>query len=106
VLITAKVRNLDGHRLHLLDDSPIVSPAGLDRFEHGLGAAALVEASLRLLCETFAVSLPVVDNRDWFVAPAFGEKIAGDPALKVVPANHAEDVDEALFRQLRIGRFS
>jgi hypothetical protein len=106
MLITTEVQDLDARGLHLLDDVPVVSLAWLDRFKHRLGDPAFVEAFLGLLGEIFAVSLPVVENGDWFVAPAFREKIAGEPALKIVAANHAEDVGEALCCELRIGVLS
>ncbi len=37
------------------------------------------------------------------VAPALGEQIAGDAALDVVPAHHAEHVGEALLGERRVG---
>jgi hypothetical protein len=39
----------------------------------------------------------VVEDGDGLAAPAIAQKIACDPALEVVPANHAERVGEALL---------
>ena len=103
VLVAAEVQDLDAHRPHLLDDVPIVGLARLDRFEHRLGDAALVEPLLGLLGEAFAVGLAVVEDGDRLVAPALGEQIACDPALEIVPADHAEHVGEALLGELRVG---
>ena len=87
-----------------MDDLPIVSLARLNRFEHRLGDAALVQPFLRLLGEAFAVSLSVVEDGDRLATPALRKQITCDAALKIVPANHAEHVGEALLGELRVGR--
>ena len=76
----------------------------LDRFEHRLGDAALVEPVLGLFSKAFAVSLAVVEDGDGLAAPALGQQIACDPTRIVIAANHSEDAGEALLGELRVGR--
>ena len=97
------VQHLDAAASHFVDDVGVFCLAGLNRLEHGLGHAALVQPLFNLCGKSLAVDCALMDDGDRFVAKSISQEIAGDPALDVVATADAEYGREALVGQLRAG---
>jgi hypothetical protein len=102
--VPAVVEDVDPGRPQPSDHLGVVRLAGHDRVKDDLRHAALVQPRLGQSGQAHAVGQAVVQDRDVLAGPSLGQVVAGDRALHVVAADHAEDVRVTRFGERRVGR--